>query len=214
MHPLFVAAHSHEWVRLSGVGDVARSPAWAVALDDPMLGMAHGGWQRCGHLLKHSTCGRLHPFSGRHPVQLRPVFQGVPRMWQPHPRVPILQHARPEVVQVGGGIVGIDAEFAEGECKSVIDKTRVHAGQGHPGKQLDECEQHMVRVGKRLELVKQLPPLLQNKNVCKKNTMLCQTKEVSAIFPPLEGTTFPTESDNATDMRHSTSNSEDPPVHP
>ena len=26
----------------------------------------------------------------------------------------------------------------------MIDKTRVHAGQGHPGKRLDECQKYMV----------------------------------------------------------------------
>ena len=39
--------------------------------------------------------------------------------------------------------------------KSVIDKTRVCAGHGHPGKRLDECQQYMVRAAKRLEIAKQ-----------------------------------------------------------
>ena len=61
----------------------------------------------------------------------------------------------------------LDAKSPEGKyLQSVIDKTRVRAGQGHPGKRLDECQQHMVRAGKRLEL----PPQLRNRNVCKKST--------------------------------------------
>ena len=50
----------------------------------------------------------------------------------------------------------LDQESPEAKfLKSVIDKTRVRAGHGHPGKRLDECQQYMARAAKRLEIAKQ-----------------------------------------------------------
>ena len=73
-------------------------------------------------------------------------------------------------------LLALDAESLEGKyLKSVIDKTRVRAGQGHPGKRLDECQQYMVRAGKRLELAKQaVAPQLRNRIVCKKTASVRQ----------------------------------------
>ena len=61
-----------------------------------------------------------------------------------------------EVGQVGGSLFALDQEFPEAKyLKSVIDKTRVRAGHGHPGKRLDECQQYMSRAAKRSEIAKQ-----------------------------------------------------------
>ena len=70
------------------------------------------------------------------------------RRSQPAHTVPAAKLSKLEVA-----LSALDAESPEGVyLKSVIDKTRVHVGQGHPGKRLDECQQYMVRAGKRLEL--------------------------------------------------------------
>ena len=46
----------------------------------------------------------------------------------------------------------LDAESPEGKClKNLAGKARIRAGHGHPGKRLDECQQHLVRA-KRLEM--------------------------------------------------------------
>ena len=42
---------------------------------------------------------------------------------------------------------------------NLVDKTRVRAGHGHPGKRLDECQQYLVRAGKRLRDGKLWSPL-------------------------------------------------------
>ena len=47
----------------------------------------------------------------------------------------------------------LDAESPEGKSlKNLVDKTRVRAEHGHPGKRLDECQQYLVRARKRLEM--------------------------------------------------------------
>ena len=88
----------------------------------------------------------------------------------------------------------LDAESPEGKyLKSVIDKTRVHAGQSHPGKRLDECQQYMVRAGKRLELAKQAVATavaeqerLQEEYNIGSARLEELKKEASAIPPPME----------------------------
>ena len=88
----------------------------------------------------------------------------------------------------------LDAESPEGKhFKSVIDKTRVHAGQGHPSKRLDECQKYMVRAGKRLELAKQAVATavaeqerLQEEYNIGSARLEELKREASAIPPPIE----------------------------
>ena len=88
----------------------------------------------------------------------------------------------------------LDAESPEGKyLKSMIDKARVRAGQWHPGKRLDECQQYMVRAGKRLELSKQAvvaavaeQERLQGEYNVGSARLEELKKEATAIPPPME----------------------------
>ena len=49
--------------------------------------------------------------------------------------------------------LALSALDAESKClKNLVDKTRVRAGHGHPGKRLDECQQYLLQAGKRSEM--------------------------------------------------------------
>ena len=75
--------------------------------------------------------------------------------------------------------------------KSVIDKTRVRAGHGHPGERLDECQQYMA--AKRLEIAKQAvvaavaeQDRLQEEHNIGSARLEELKKEASATPPPME----------------------------
>ena len=135
--------------------------------------------------------------------------KGCGRSQPPHSEVPVPKptvcttrtspaesesEAAAKLTKLEAAYSALDQESPEVKyLKSVIDKTRVRAGHGHPGKRLDECQQHIARAAKRLEIAMQAvvaavaeQDRLQEEYNIGSARLEELKKEASATPPPME----------------------------